>query len=570
MPIEVLRDLKTKYNLNWDFGIRQLRDPKSLSLLDGVRDDIAGQNWQQFYSSWDIIGNATRDLLRRIAYQFHCSSDETDTFNELYKIFDAARDYQNECERDLSNDLEIAYEYVARTAAASIDYAPQGRAIVDQPTFKRVIDRNDEKFVVFSDLHMTAHKDTARNFFDRNYRLYLDVLAQYFDSGYVVVENGDVEDCVICEPNESRAKSMRAAADKAKFPIEWNNDWQGFLNTRYEAREEALQDIFDSHKDYYNLVQPHALGGEYIRLCGNHDTYLDDERNLSSMIQDKLGLLVQDVLRIVRTDSAGSEKVRYVVMHGNQFDPVCMQHGDISYAKSLGETYSECQGWAFEGGDRYWTTQDTKKWYNGSVYGNTLASAKAGSYSSNYPSDVGKIAEALGLEVLNFITTLKGLSDAERDLVIGETDNIKANSKGFVETIMEHQIAWEYFENSDGFNALTLEVWRGDEWFKMRHLDEVTLCFYYVQEFLDVSAKNQPMPALLIGHTHEPRLNAVSPENGNEYTFYLNSGSAGRYENLIWCIEIVGNDASLRSWSYVDGKLRASTWKPKRGALYRS
>ena len=35
----------------------------------------------------------------------------------------------------------------------------------------------------------------------------------------------------------------------------------------------------------------------------------------------------------------------------------------------------------------------------------------------------------------------------------------------------------------------------------------------------------------------------------NVFTRYMNGGSAGRFENLIWCVEITGNDAKIYSWS---------------------
>jgi len=33
------------------------------------------------------------------------------------------------------------------------------------------------------------------------------------------------------------------------------------------------------------------------------------------------------------------------------------------------------------------------------------------------------------------------------------------------------------------------------------------------------------------------------------FTRYMNTGSAGRFENLIWCIEITGSQARIYSWS---------------------
>ena len=45
--------------------------------------------------------------------------------------------------------------------------------------------------------------------------------------------------------------------------------------------------------------------------------------------------------------------------------------------------------------------------------------------------------------------------------------------------------------------------------------------------------------------------NRVPPgtSDRNLFTRYLNTGSAGRFENLIWCIEVTGSKAKIYSWS---------------------
>ena len=49
--------------------------------------------------------------------------------------------------------------------------------------------------------------------------------------------------------------------------------------------------------------------------------------------------------------------------------------------------------------------------------------------------------------------------------------------------------------------------------------------------------------------------------------WYLNSGSAGRYENLIWGIEIQGLTDRIVSWSKIDGELTRIYWKSNHGVL---
>jgi hypothetical protein len=57
-----------------------------------------------------------------------------------------------------------------------------------------------------------------------------------------------------------------------------------------------------------------------------------------------------------------------------------------------------------------------------------------------------------------------------------------------------------------------------------------------------------------LGHTHEARYQPASLSSdsaGAHTTFehYLNSGAAGRFENLLWAIEIVDGEECLVSWS---------------------
>lgn len=49
--------------------------------------------------------------------------------------------------------------------------------------------------------------------------------------------------------------------------------------------------------------------------------------------------------------------------------------------------------------------------------------------------------------------------------------------------------------------------------------------------------------------------------------FYINSGAAGRFENLIWCVEIEGGVERMLSWSDINGRLTRITWKSSHGLL---
>ncbi len=534
MPIQVKRDIKRRYKFGKNFSLKDIPNFKSGSVLNRVRADIADQNWNDFHSSWGVT-HADREIAKILASKFNFNYSEADTFDQLWDFIREARAYKDKEKDGIHADLITAYRYVAQIASG---------LAVDKQTFKRTITRSDANFVVFSDFHMTAFRNKPNYFKEYNYQLYLDVLNYYarLQPTYCLIENGDVEECLIYEPTLSDAKLRRAQApngfgiDEIKYPVRLNEEkWGDFLKTRYKARENNLINIIATFPEYYDRIRNNFIArNKYVRLIGNHDTYLDDfyEKTLRDRIHNELGMEVKDVLKIVRNGTTD-----YVVLHGHQFDSVCQQHGAIPYAKSLGEIYSECLSWAYQGPDRVWKLNDTKNWYIGNSYNNVLAKEEAGIYQGG----------------------TKGIWD----LLFESLDRIKQDSKDFVETLLGHEIAWEYFENTTGFNALTLEVWTGDELYKMRHMNEVDLCEFYAAEYLLLNpGLHVTPPTLILGHTHEPRKNAVFPNASKAApTYYLNSGSAGRYENLIWCVEIEGNADRICSWSQVNGQLKKITWK---------
>lgn len=548
MPISVKRDIKRRYGFGKNFSLKDTplyvplgNTPIRVfgdyggSYLEFVRPAMADQNWTDFYKSWDIF-NAERDLTKSIAKKFNLKTSEEQIFNELWTIANDAHSFKGDKEDTLESALDRAYKHAAKIA---------GGGQVNQKTFSRVVDRADGNFVIFSDHHMTALNSSLDYFKNFNYGLYLEVLEHYATTDFCLVENGDVEECIIYQPTLTDAQLRNSQAPgKGKFPITLGDDkWSDFLTTRYNQRLKNLNNIIREFQDYYELLRTRFISrNKYVKLTGNHDTYLDEvhERELRDRIQDELGISVRDILRISR-----SGEIKYVVLHGHQFDAVCIQHGAISYAKSLGEVFSECLGWAFQGPDRAWTLQDTKRWFIGNSYRNILAREKPGTYQSG----------------------TKGVAD----LVLENVGRIKADSKDFVETLLGHEIAWEYFENDDGFNALTLEVWTGEELYKLRHMNEIKLCERYASEFLDLQTPpdfSRPIPKIVVGHTHEPRQNAINPaQSGSSVYYYLNSGSAGRYENLIWCVEIVGNEDRICSWSKMDGKLKKIIWRSESDKL---
>ncbi|MDQ3933838.1 MAG: hypothetical protein M3340_04320 [Actinomycetota bacterium] len=550
MPISVKQDVKPIYG----FGSRfKLGDtpigpphlPPTIQQVGGkyleyVRGPVADQNWAEFLNAWDLVGlsgsKTKREILKAIARKYNMLASEEATFDDLWEIASDADEFKKSSKKKIEEDLATAYKHAAKLADGGD---------VDKRTFSRVVERHGERYVVFSDHHMTDFANKPNFFGDFNERLYLAVLEHYAsETDFTLVENGDVEECVIYEPTpKDAATRARQAPGKSAFPIVGNEKWAEFLDTRYEQRNDNLDLIFKRFGGYYELVREGFVDRKrYVRLTGNHDTYLDDgprERALMERIETKLGIEVHDVCRIARK----KRPVEYLIMHGHQFDSVSTQHGETPWAKSLGEVYSECLSWGFEGPDRFWPEADSKKWFiGGQPYTNVLA--------------VEEPEEYQGEAVFEGV-----LGDGGWDLVNNEADRIKEDTRGFLESLLDVEIAWEYFENSNAFEALMLEIWTGDELYKARHMDEVSLCNDYQAEF--VKRSSEPVPALVLGHTHEPRHQAVTPGTARRAPWYLNSGSAGRYQNLIWCVEILEDEHRICSWSNVNERLRKIVWKPE-------
>jgi hypothetical protein len=104
------------------------------------------------------------------------------------------------------------------------------------------------------------------------------------------------------------------------------------------------------------------------------------------------------------------------------------------------------------------------------------------------------------------------------------------------------------------------EVFCGKRWIKARHMSEV----FIHQQLEQVFGANPPY--LILGHSHEPRHQAVTlPTPGQPSGIaehYLNSGAVGRFENLIWGVEIIDGIPQVVAWHKPEGP--RSTEAPER------
>jgi len=382
---------------------------------------------------------------------------------------------------------------------------------VDRRGFRRVQRRSLEgtRFVVFSDQHIVPSENRQSGVWRANRDAYARLLEHYGREGWVVVENGDVEDLVILEPAYTVGMYeglMRTHARRAnpRVLIEWYRDdpealLEALRDGRRENRKRQLEQIFGDpgNQDYYRQLRALASSDQLIRLAGNHDYDLQD------LPVAEQHLVPIDILLLE------GDRPEYALMHGHQFD----QATHPGVAPLYGEVVSECLGVWYQGPDRVWSAKQGRRILQGG-FPNRLATHTGEPRGGGLP---GRFLGAL-------------LSSQESD------DEEWARAW---EHLFGHPIAWEYGARDwssavHGHLArpgdLVEDAMVGRQFFKFRHLDEWQILQGLNIWDIDVG--------LALGHSHEVRSHA----SGVGKSRYYNSGAAGRFEKLIWALEITAAD----------------------------
>lgn len=447
----------------------------------------------------------TYNTLKLVGQAYSLRNDrDIEMFNDLWEVYQVGTKYKRDHEAELQRAVSNSYSTLLNIIRTKSSQPNAGNG------FKRVGVAHNDKLVIFSDHHMTHRGHRHDYFFAFNFKLYLKVLEHYADHSFALVENGDVEELVIFEPTIAETQRRRALVKKSWIIDDIGEiNWDELVGLRVETRRTQLERNLRDNREYYELIKKRFGKGKYYKLSGNHDTFYAAE--LEGMIESEYwDGVVKDVLLVERKATSAS-RTDFVIMHGHQFDAACVP----PHAKMVGEVISECLAWAFQGADRIWRVSDTRKWNSSplKVFNNVLSSINSKPITG-HPE----------LEVM-------------------------------LESFMSNQVAWEYFENEDPYMAFVKEVCTGDEFFKYRHMDENALANYMLSQ-----KDNLPrFPTLICGHSHEPRdrskftnsTTTTPPDTHNPQVFtkYLNTGSAGRFENLIWSVEITGSTAQVYSWS---------------------
>lgn len=410
--------------------------------------------------------------------------------------------------------------------------------------------------VVFSDHHLTlgAHRHNVfsgtngAHFQHANRRMYVSVLGQYDTAGYTVVENGDAEDLVVFDtalhPGEFAARNRLIQQDhRDGAPVE--QILADLDAHRRTFRAGLLADILadPENREYYAALGRLAAQGRLVRVGGNHDyqvaPFWAEAVEIARRISG-LPYFGDDVFCSLLVARASTTNWRSVILHGHQFDYVSSPLN----APRLGETISECLGTFYQGGDRVWPWAESRRWAEGAPFRNLLVSG-----TPTREQDLENEAR----EGFSYPAT----ADARRRLW-----RRTALGPDFWENAFGHPIAWDYFGEGevggDSVDDVYSAVALGSTWFKFRHTEELKLCGGLP------GALGTTPPHLVLGHTHEPRYGALDA-SGVPCEWYLNSGAAGRFEGLLWAVELSGGEARVVSWHpdpFPDGPPVRRVWRP--------
>jgi hypothetical protein len=465
--------------------------------------------------------NRKRMLAKAAASNYNLRDAEFELFEDWWALSEPARDL-----RDLDHltdgwgpmavEVRAAVVRVAAIANNSAAYGLRGYQHV-----RRV--PNEGRFVVFSDHHM-GFAGSRHDFFREsgNSGLYAEALTAYADAGFTLVENGDVEELIIHEP-------------LAPPP-------QATLATRSAWRRSQLAQVINNHRDLYDQINAQFVEqGRYIRIAGNHDQDLQDSSFLEVLRTVYPALdQVYDFLVIEPAESSPG----VVIGHGHHFDTASTP----AFAAQIGELLSECLGWAYEGADRVWrwgNGDGVEGWATGDeAYTNTLVTDDSDPYQLSSDT-VAALTTAL-MAVFAPPVPWNPIPAAALELVTALM--VELRNSAFWEDTFHGNIAWEYFRSEDPAEAVFNEVFCGQRWFKFRHLDEVFIDDRLNGDEQSESPFGSDPPYLLLGHSHEPRHRSWNPATSTQSDRYLNSGSAGRFENLIWCTEIIDGVPQVAAW----------------------
>src|SRR4029077_920944 len=144
----------------------------------------------------------TSTAAKQVGKAFALKTDQDlQMFDDLWEGYQVGHHFEKTNEKAQHAAVEKSFSAIVNIASK--------QAGQDVPGFGRSVMSTHDKFVIFSDFHMTDRMNRQDWFFRFNFKLYLEVLKRYSQDGFDLIENGDVEDLVIFEPTPSEAKNRR-------------------------------------------------------------------------------------------------------------------------------------------------------------------------------------------------------------------------------------------------------------------------------------------------------------------------------------------------------------------------
>jgi hypothetical protein len=482
--------------------------------------------------------NPQRLIAKTSASRFHLEPAEHTVFNDWWELAEPAREL---LDRGHNRDGTGEIDAEIRRAFVRLAAIVNDKARYDEPGYRHVRRvSGSDRFVIFSDHHM-AFPGSRQDFFrtSGNRELYAEILTEYAECGFTLVENGDVEELIIHEPLLPPPQPQLSLLKKVRDTRNLDDSgWEALDELRTDWRLNQLSQVILNHRELYDQINTQFVEkGRYYRTAGNHDQDNQDSRFLEALrrVYPKL----EQVYDFLIIEPSGANDSRFVVCHGHHFDT----SGTPKYSKRVGETLSECLGWAYEGADRVWRwdgLDGVQRWANGEeAFFNTLVTDDFDRLRFSFKDVVESgLATWLGT-LMGGMAGLAGLGGA---LGMAASLADELSNPAFWETTFKHNIAWEYFQSDNAGEALFNEMFCGQRWLKVRHLDEI-----FINQRLE-SAFGSRAPFLVLGHSHEPRHRSWNPATSKQVDHYLNGGAAGRFENLIWCLEIVDGVPQVVAW----------------------
>ena len=273
--------------------------------------------------------NPQRLIAKTSASRFHLEPAEHTVFNDWWELAEPAREL---LDRGHNRDGTGEIDAEIRRAFVRLAAIVNDKARYDEPGYRHVRRvSGSDRFVIFSDHHM-AFPGSRQDFFrtSGNRELYAEILTEYAECGFTLVENGDVEELIIHEPLLPPPQSQLSLLKKVRDTRNLDDSgWEALDDLRTDWRLNQLSQVILNHRELYDQINTQFVEkGRYYRTAGNHDQDNQDSRFLEALrrVYPKL----EQVYDFLIIEPSGANDSNFVVCHGHHFDTSGTPNAPIS------------------------------------------------------------------------------------------------------------------------------------------------------------------------------------------------------------------------------------------------